>query len=88
MGNAQMPSLSISMGLPLPLQFRASFLDNLRKAGCKGDPRDPEARLAKDKKLIHSLQTGLTKLFIGSQSSRCLRLDFYLPPVNAWQPSA
>ena len=38
------------------MQFKASFLDNFRKAGCNGDPRDPEARLAKDKKLIHSLE--------------------------------
>ena len=35
-------------------QFRASFLDNLRKAGCKGDPRDPGARLAEDEKLSPS----------------------------------
>ena len=35
-------------------QFRASFLDNLRKAGSKGDPRDPGARLAEDEKLSPS----------------------------------
>ena len=33
------------------LQFRASFPDNLRNAGCKGDPRNPGARLAEDWKL-------------------------------------
>ena len=35
-------------------QFRASFLDNLRKAGCKGDPRDPDTRLDEDEKLSPS----------------------------------
>ena len=40
-------------------QFRASFIDNLRKAGSHGDPRDPETRMAEDEKLTPSMEDAI-----------------------------